>query len=78
MIGTAIAGPSSWFRKSEVDSPIAVVRIFTTQNSAVISGTLASARRAGSVAVVILDRDREGSFGIAKDGPAREDSHDFG
>src|SRR5580692_6213009 len=42
--GTAIAGPSAAFMKSDVASPIAVVRIFVIQKNTVISGTFVSVR----------------------------------
>src|SRR4051812_47490317 len=42
---TAISGTSEWTRKSEVDSPIAVVSAFTIQKNAVTSGTLERVRR---------------------------------
>jgi hypothetical protein len=43
-IGTAIAGPSAAFRKSEVASPTAVVNTLVTQKKIVICGTLVTAR----------------------------------
>ena len=43
MMGTAIPGPRRWFMKSEVVSPIPVVRILASQKTPVTAGTLASA-----------------------------------
>jgi hypothetical protein len=44
MIGTAIAGPSAAFMKSDVASPMAVVNTLVIQKKIVISGTFVIAR----------------------------------